>query len=111
MAEYLGISERTVRDRIKEHGGYTIQDGEVVKKHHAGVRGRQKIRHPRTRTDIRVVAGKTESADFPAKEQMFAMLRGRHFSDIPAKVKGVRGRLKFRHPRWRRGTIPLKGDK
>nr|DAO61222.1 MAG TPA: hypothetical protein [Caudoviricetes sp.] len=33
------------------------------------------------------------------------------FSDIPAKVKGVRGRLKFRHPRWRRGTIPLKGDK
>lgn len=32
VAEYLGISERTVRDRIKEHGGYTIQDGEVVKK-------------------------------------------------------------------------------
>ena len=32
VAEYLGISERTVRDRIKEHGGYTIKDGEVHKK-------------------------------------------------------------------------------
>ena len=32
VAEYLGISERTVRDRIREHGGYTIKDGEVHKK-------------------------------------------------------------------------------
>lgn len=32
VAEYLGISERTVRDRIKEHGGYTIEDGIVHRK-------------------------------------------------------------------------------
>nr|WP_288975905.1 AAA family ATPase [uncultured Blautia sp.] len=32
VAEYLGISERTVRDRIKEHGGYTIEDGIVHKR-------------------------------------------------------------------------------
>lgn len=32
VAEYLGISERTVRDRIKEHGGYTYENGEVRKK-------------------------------------------------------------------------------
>lgn len=32
VAEYLGISERTVRDRIKEHGGYTYEDGEIKKK-------------------------------------------------------------------------------
>ena len=32
VAEYLGISERTVRDRIKEHGGYVIKDGNVHKK-------------------------------------------------------------------------------
>lgn len=32
IAEYLGISERTVRDRIKEHGGYTIEDGIVHRK-------------------------------------------------------------------------------
>lgn len=32
VAEYLGISERTARDRIKEHGGYTYEDGKVVKK-------------------------------------------------------------------------------
>lgn len=48
VAEYLGISERTVRDRIKEHGGYTIKDGEVHKK------GKRKS------------AGKTESSDIPA---------------------------------------------
>lgn len=50
VAEYLGISERTVRDRIKEHGGYTIKDGEVHKK------GKRKN------------AGKTESSDIPAEE-------------------------------------------
>ncbi|WP_251392824.1 AAA family ATPase [Mediterraneibacter agrestimuris] len=32
VAEYLGVSERTVRDRIKEHGGYIIKDGNVYKK-------------------------------------------------------------------------------
>lgn len=32
VAEYLGISERTARDRIKEHGGYTCKNGEVRKK-------------------------------------------------------------------------------
>lgn len=32
VADYLGISERTVRDRIKEHGGYRIEDGIVLKK-------------------------------------------------------------------------------
>ena len=31
VAEFLGISERTVRDRIKEHGGYTIENGSVLK--------------------------------------------------------------------------------
>ena len=50
VAEYLGISERTVRDHIKEHGGYTIKDGEVHKK------GKRKS------------AGKTESSDIPAEE-------------------------------------------
>ncbi len=32
VAEYLGISERTARDRIKEHGGYTCENGEVRKR-------------------------------------------------------------------------------
>ena len=32
VAEYLGISERTARDRIKEHGGYTYENGEIRKK-------------------------------------------------------------------------------
>lgn len=32
VAEYLGISERTVRDRIKEHGGYVVKEGNVHKK-------------------------------------------------------------------------------
>lgn len=31
VAEYLGISERTARDRIKEHGGYTYEGGEIRK--------------------------------------------------------------------------------
>ena len=52
VAEYLGISERTVRDRIKEHGGYTIRDGEVHKK----VKKKS--------------AGKAESPDIPVEEQI-----------------------------------------
>ena len=32
VAEYMGVSDRTVRDRIKEHGGYVIEDGIVKKK-------------------------------------------------------------------------------
>ena len=32
MAEYMGISEKTVRNRIKEHGGYIVEDGKVRKK-------------------------------------------------------------------------------
>lgn len=35
VAEYLGISERTARDRVKEHGGYEIEGG-VVKKSSGG---------------------------------------------------------------------------
>lgn len=35
VAEYLGISERTARDRIKEHGGYTYESGEIRKKGNA----------------------------------------------------------------------------
>lgn len=31
VAEYLGISERTARDRIKEHGKYIYKDGKVHK--------------------------------------------------------------------------------
>ena len=50
VAEYLGISERTVRDRIREHGGYTIKDGEVHKK------------------EKKKRAGKTESSGIPAEE-------------------------------------------
>ena len=39
VAEYLGISERTARGWIKEHGGYTCENGEVRKrkrKHETG---------------------------------------------------------------------------
>lgn len=36
VADYLGISERTVRDRIREHGGYTIEGGIVHEKTSAG---------------------------------------------------------------------------
>lgn len=32
LAEFLGISERAARDRVKEHGGYEIEDGIVRKK-------------------------------------------------------------------------------
>lgn len=40
VAEYLGISERTVRDRIKEHGGYVVEDGIVHKKREKPVAGK-----------------------------------------------------------------------
>ena len=32
LAEYMGVSEKTVRNRLKEHGGFEIEDGEVRKK-------------------------------------------------------------------------------
>lgn len=32
MAEYMGISEKTVRNRIKEHGGFLVEEGKVRKK-------------------------------------------------------------------------------
>ena len=32
IAEYMGISEKTVRRRAKEHGGFWITDGEVGRK-------------------------------------------------------------------------------
>ena len=32
VANYLGISHRSVRDRVKEHGGYVIEDGVIQKK-------------------------------------------------------------------------------
>lgn len=32
VAEYLGISERSARDRVKEHGGYEVINSEVRKK-------------------------------------------------------------------------------
>ncbi|QOY37064.1 AAA family ATPase [Anaerobacillus isosaccharinicus] len=32
MAEYMGIAEKTVRNRIKEHGGFWVADGEVGRK-------------------------------------------------------------------------------
>lgn len=32
MAEYMGVTDKTVRSRIKEHGGFWVDDGEVGKK-------------------------------------------------------------------------------
>lgn len=32
LAEYMAVTEKTVRNRLKEHGGFEIQDGEVRKK-------------------------------------------------------------------------------
>ena len=32
VADYLGIAERSVRDRVKEHGGYRIENGIIQKK-------------------------------------------------------------------------------
>lgn len=32
LAEYMAVTEKTVRNRLKEHGGFEIEDGEVRKK-------------------------------------------------------------------------------
>lgn len=32
MAEYLGVTEKTVRNRLKEHGGFWVDEGQVGKK-------------------------------------------------------------------------------
>lgn len=32
LSEYLGVTQKTVRSRLKEHGGFWIDDGEVGKK-------------------------------------------------------------------------------
>ena len=32
MAEYMGVTEKTVRNRLKEHGGFWIEEGQVGKK-------------------------------------------------------------------------------
>ena len=32
MAEYLGVTDKTVRNRIKDHGGFWIDEGEIGKK-------------------------------------------------------------------------------
>lgn len=32
LAEYMGVSEKTVRNRIKEHGGFLVAEGEVNRK-------------------------------------------------------------------------------
>ena len=32
MAEYMGVTEKTVRNRLKEHGGFWIDEGQVGKK-------------------------------------------------------------------------------
>lgn len=32
IAEYLGVTEKTVRNRLKEHGGFKIEEGKVRKK-------------------------------------------------------------------------------
>ncbi|MFD2089595.1 hypothetical protein ACFSND_31245 [Brevibacillus brevis] len=32
IAEYMGVTEKTARNRIKEHGGFWVDDGVVGKK-------------------------------------------------------------------------------
>ena len=32
LAEYMAVTEKTVRNRLKEHGGYLVSDGKVKKK-------------------------------------------------------------------------------
>ena len=32
LSEYMGVGEKTVRNRLKEHGGFWIDDGEIGKK-------------------------------------------------------------------------------
>ena len=36
VAEFLGISERTARDRVNEHGGYSVRDGKIYKDSECG---------------------------------------------------------------------------
>lgn len=32
LAEYMGVTEKTVRTRLKEHGGFYVEDGKTGKK-------------------------------------------------------------------------------
>lgn len=32
LSEYLGVTQKTVRSRLKEHGGFWIDDGKVGRK-------------------------------------------------------------------------------
>ena len=32
VAEYLGVTEKTVRNRAKEHGGYWMDEGAIGRK-------------------------------------------------------------------------------
>lgn len=32
LAEYMGVTEKTVRNRLKEHGGFWIDEGNVGRK-------------------------------------------------------------------------------
>ena len=32
LAEYMGVTEKTVRTRLKEHGGFYVEDGKAGKK-------------------------------------------------------------------------------
>jgi predicted ArsR family transcriptional regulator len=32
LAEYMGVTEKTARNRIKEHGGFWVDDGNIGKK-------------------------------------------------------------------------------
>ena len=32
LAEYMGVTDKTVRNRLKEHGGFWIDEGEVGRK-------------------------------------------------------------------------------
>lgn len=34
MAEYMGVGEKTVRNRLKEHGGFWVDEGNIGKKQH-----------------------------------------------------------------------------
>ena len=32
LAEYMAVTEKTVRNRLKEHGGFVVEEGNVRKK-------------------------------------------------------------------------------
>ncbi|MEG1741564.1 MAG: DNA primase, partial [Acetivibrio sp.] len=32
LAEYMGVNEKTIRRKLREHGGYEVKNGEVTKK-------------------------------------------------------------------------------